>query len=230
MRFGFQAICVALCAGLLWQAPAVARTRASRRVLGVVVQADRAHLDNATAVLGANVYSCDRLSTDEGGVLRVKVGSSQLFLSALSTAALEDEGSAIQALAMGGTVGFSTPGADGFSMRTPAGILRGTSGQEASGQVTFAGPHEILITSIRGDLTLDTGGEFRTIPDGKSANVTFENGIDNSCHEEAAANQSQTNPYSRPRIGFYLAMGGGMALASYFIWQETTESDSKPKP
>lgn len=232
MRFTLRAICVVVCAALLWQAPAMARVRTSRRVLGVVVQADHGHLDNAVAVLGANVYSCDRLSTDEGGVLRVKVGSSQLFLSGLSTAALEDEGSTIQALAMSGTVGFSTAGSDGFSMRTPAGVLRATSGLGASGQVTFASAHELVISAIHGDLTLDTGGEFRTIPEGKSANVTFESNIDNGCHDEPAANQAQNQvkPYAQNKIAFDLVTGGGAATAGYFIWQEAAESDTKPKP
>lgn len=228
MRFTSRGLVLALCAALVWQTPASARV--SRRVLGVVVQADHGRLDNAAAVIGANVYSCDQLSTDEGGVLRVKVGSNQLFLSAVSSAALEDEGSTIQALAMGGTVGFSSTGSDGFSMRTPVGVLRAVSGQAASAQVTFAGPHEIMISSIHGNLTLDTGGEFRTIPDGQSAKVTFDSSIDMSCHDEPGAAQSQPKAYSQSNISFQVVMGGGAALAAYFLWRELTESDSKPKP
>jgi len=230
MRFALRAIFVALGAALLWQAPAMARVHASRRVLGVVAQTDRGRLDGAVAALGANVYSCDRLETDSGGVLRVTVGSNQLFLSGASLAQLEDEGSAVQALAQAGTVGFSISGAGDFSVRTPAGIVRGTSGKAVSGQVTFTGPHEIVISSMLGDLTLDTGGEFRTIPDGKSANVTFETNIENSCHEEAAADQTQARPVAQHKLGFYLIMGGAAAIPPYFIWQEISESDSKPKP
>jgi hypothetical protein len=204
--------------------------RGGRRVLGVVVQTDRGRLDNATAVQGANVYSCDKLDTEPGGVLRVKVGSSQLFLSASSAAALEDEGSAIQALAMRGSVGFASAASDTFSVRTPAGVVRAAGGQAASGQVTFASPQKLLISAIRGDLSLDTGGEFRTIPEGKSAEVTFEGNIDSGCRDEAAADQFQAKPYAQHKIGFYLIMGGAVAIPTYFIWQEMNESDTKPKP
>lgn len=232
MGFMSRGLFLALCAALAWQSPAMARAGRGRRVLGVVAQTDRAHIDNTAAVLGADIYSCDRLDTDADGVLRVRVGSSQLFLAGLSSAALEDEGSTIQVIARGGTVGFSTAGSDGFSMRTPAGVLRATSGQAASGQVTFASAHELVISAIHGDLTLDTGGEFRTIPEGRSANVTFANDIDNGCHEPAAANQTQ-NPVNAPTPkGMLFTLGGvaGFGLGVYFIWQEMMESDSKPKP
>lgn len=226
MRFVVRVCLLALSAALICQSPAMAR---GRRVLGVVVQTDRGRIGNAIAVLGANVYSCDKLDTDEGGVLRVKVGSSQLFLSTSSTAELEDDVTAIQALAMGGTVGFSFAASDNFSVRTPAGIVRAAAGQAASGQVTYANPHELVISAIRGDLTLDSGGELRTIPEGKSAEVTFESSLDTGCHDEAGADQFQPKPLAQQKIGFYLIMGGAVALSSYFIWDEMTESDSKPK-
>jgi len=103
MRLFARSVLVALLCAALCESPAMA---AHRRVLGVVAQADRAHLGNANAVMGADVYSCDPLATDESGVLRVTVGSSQIFLSALSNAALEDAATAIQVVASGGTIGF----------------------------------------------------------------------------------------------------------------------------
>ncbi len=229
MRWAVRGSCVALCVALFLQGPALARTRASRRVLGVVVQTDHGRLDNAEAALGANVYSCDRLETDQTGVLRVKIGSNQLYLSGASLAQLEDDGSAIQALAESGTIGFSLNGSGDFSVRTPAGIIRGTSGQAVSGQVTYSGPNQITISSMHGDLTLDTGGGFRTIPDGRSASVTFEGNISDTCRDEAAADQTQAKPYVQHKIGFYLLMAAAVGVPTYFIWNETTESDSTPK-
>jgi hypothetical protein len=48
-----------------------------RRALGVVVQTDRGRIDSTNAVTGADIYSCDSLDTDDGGALRVQVGSSR---------------------------------------------------------------------------------------------------------------------------------------------------------
>jgi hypothetical protein len=228
MRFVSRLCFVAVCVVFAWQAPAIA---AHKRVLGVVAQTDRGHLDTSNAVQGADVYSCDSLTTDEGGVLRVTVGSNQLYLSASSAAALEDDGSAIQAIAVGGTVGFSFSAADDFSVRTPAGIIRSAKAGAAAGQVAYASAKEIIISAMHGDLVLDNGGELRTIPEGKSADVTFENDLQNGCHDESAADQSQQhqNPVTHHRIGFYIIVGAAVAIPSYFLWRDAAESNSTPK-
>jgi len=192
-----------------------------------VIQTNLAKLDNSTAVVGADIYSCDMLETDDAGALRATVASGQVYLSALSAAQLEDEVSAIQVLALRGTVGFSSPAAGDITIRTPAGIVRGASGSVA-GQVTFTGPKQLLITAIRGDLFLDNGGELRAIPEGKSATVTFEDNLDAGCHEEAAEQQPQ-HPIVRRKIGFYIIMGAAVGIPTILIWHSISESDSKPK-
>ena len=165
-RFGV----VLLCFAALLNLPTSA---AHRRVLGVVSQTDRAHLDSQNAVMGADIYSCDSLDTEDAGAMRVQIGPSQVYLSAASAAQLEDDGNEIQVLITSGTVGFSEPASGNISIRTPAGLVRPASGSMTAGEVTFKGPKEIVISAMRGGLTLDNGGELRTIPEGKSADVTF---------------------------------------------------------
>jgi hypothetical protein len=228
MRLALRITCLALCLAMAGQPSAVAQAR-SRRVLGVVVQADRAHLDNGLAQLGANVYSCDRLETEPNGVLRIKVGVSQLFLSQSSLATLEDDGNEIQALARGGTIGFSFSAPANFSVRTPAGIIRGAGGRTAAGQLTYASSDKLVISAIQGDLTLDSGGELRSIPEGKSAEVTFDSSSDDRCRDQAPADQSSMKqPYAQRKIAFFLIMGGAAAISGYFLWHDVAESDSKP--
>ncbi|HXQ26168.1 MAG TPA: hypothetical protein VN822_07160 [Candidatus Acidoferrales bacterium] len=224
MRFVARFCLVALCVAALFNSPAMA---AHRKVLGVVLQTDHARLDNANAVMGADIYSCDMLETDESGVLRARVASGQVYLSALSAAQLEDDVTAIQVLALRGTVGFSSPAAGEITIRTPAGIVRGT-GAGAAGQVTFTGPKELLITAMHGDLLLDNGGELRTIPEGKSATVTFEDNLEPGCHDEAAADQQPQHPLVRHKIGFYIVAGAAVGIPVILLWHSTSESDSQP--
>ena len=224
MRFAVRFCVVALGMAALLSSPAMA---AHRKVLGVVIQTNLAKLDSSTAVVGADIYSCDMLETDDTGVLRAKVASGQIYLSALSAAQLEDDASVIQVLAIRCTVGFSSPVAGEITIRTPAGIVRGSSGSVA-GQVTFTGPKQLLITAIRGDLFLDNGGELRAIPEGKSATVTFEDNLDAGCHEAADEQQPQ-HPIVRRKIGFYIIATGVVAIPSYLLWRSTTESNSSPK-
>jgi hypothetical protein len=231
MRFALRFWLVAVCLSLALQSVALANVSRGRgrRVLGVVAQAELGRLDGQTAVVGANIYACDSLETDQNGSFRATINQSQIILGPLSYAQLEDEGgNAVQALAISGTIGFSLANGPDFTVRTPAGIIRSASGGPASGQVTYKGPRELLISAMHGDLTLDNGGELRTIPEGKSADVTFPDGIDNSCHEGAGPydNQPQTSALRRP-IGFYIIGGAAAGVAIYFIARQISESPSK---
>jgi hypothetical protein len=225
VRFG---LVVACCVSLL-SSPLLGAARAPRRVLGVVTQADRGHLDSQNAVTGANIYSCDALDTDDGGALRVRVGASQVYLSSASAAALEDDGGEIEVVTGSGTVGFSEPVSGNIAIRTPAGIVRAAGGAAAAGEVTFKGPRELVISAMRGDLTLDNGGELRTIPEGKSADVTFDDALAQGCHDNPADEQQQNHQiYTHHKLGFYLITTAAVGVPSYLLWRELTESDSKP--
>jgi len=196
------------------------------RVLGVVSQTDRGHLDSQDAQLGANVYSCDLLDTNTGGEMRVRIAQNQLYLSPMSTAQLEDEGGDIQILAESGTIVFSEPSTGNLSVRTPAGVIRAEGGLAVTGQVTYRTPTEIIITAVHGNLTLDNGGELRSIPEGKSADVTFSDPLLVGCHEGAGVDQGHAGP---PRkIGFIWIIPPALAIPSYLLWHEMTESQSKP--
>jgi len=76
---------------------------------------------------------------------------------------------------------------------------------------------------MRGNLTLDSGGELRTIPEGKSADVMFEDALTQACHRAAAPLESPND-----KIGFFILIPAALAVPSYILWQEMTESDSKP--
>jgi hypothetical protein len=226
MRHVLRFCLISLCFAALFSSPALA---AHRRVLGVVTQTNLAHLDSQNAVMGADIYSCDALDTEDTGALRVRVGQSQVYLSAASAAALEDDGNEIQVLVTSGTVGFSEPVSGEISIRTPAGIVRAAGGSAAAGEVTFKGPKELVISAMRGNLTLDNGGDLRTIPEGKSADVTFEDSVEQGCHDESAGEQQQQRgPYTHRPIGFYIIVTAALAVPSYLLWRELTESDSKP--
>jgi hypothetical protein len=228
MRHVVRFCVILLCYAALFIWPTFGARGAHRRVLGVVTQTDRGHLDSQNAVVGADIYSCDALDTNDGVALRARIGSSQVYLSAGSDAALEDDGSEIQVLITAGTVGFSEPATGEIAMRTPAGIIRAAGGGGAAGEVTFKGPKELVISAMRGALTLDNGGELRTIPEGKSADVTFDDNLEQGCHDEGADEQQQQRVYARKPIGFYIIVTTALAVPSYLLWREITESDSKP--
>ncbi|HXZ12193.1 MAG TPA: hypothetical protein VEG64_07355, partial [Candidatus Sulfotelmatobacter sp.] len=67
-----RALVVASLVAALTAVPALA---GNEKPLGMVIQAEVAHLDNANAVVGATVYPGDALATEPGGSLRLKLGS-----------------------------------------------------------------------------------------------------------------------------------------------------------
>ena len=54
---------------------------ANEKPLGLVIQAQQAHLDNASSLPWAQrFFPARRVVTDTGGTLRLKLGASQLYL------------------------------------------------------------------------------------------------------------------------------------------------------
>jgi len=201
--------------------------------LGLVVQAQEAQLDNAKLAVGTTVYPGDTVATDAGGGLRLKLGASQLYLLAESAATLEQDASTVHAVVARGTVGFSSSGGENVELEVPQGILRAAQGQAAYGQVAILSPQEVLISAYRGELVLDNDGELHTIPAGKNYRVTME--PDQADQQTSAARAGGDNPVIQPRnhhgrrrLAFYLIFTGAMAGMSYAIWQELSESPSKP--
>lgn len=204
-----------------WSLPVSAATA---KPLGVVIQAKSAHLDSAEAVMGATVYSGDAVDTDTGGTLRLRVGSNQVYLTSSSAASFGQAGNVAHVTVISGTMGFSGSTPDQLEIETPGGILRGTPGQAAFGQVTVSNQQEMLISAYRGSLILDNDGELHTISEGKSYRVTID--------EEMSAMSSGDQPVKvhrkkRRKLAFFLiGMSAAMGGAGYLLYQEFSESPS----
>ena len=127
----------------------------TEKPLGVIAQAERAHLDSASAATGATVYAGDSFDTETGGTLRLRVGTSQFYLLASSAATLTQDSSGAMLTLTRGTAGFSSAASGQIQLDTPAGIVRGTEGKPAYGQVSIKSPNELVVSAFRGDLVLD---------------------------------------------------------------------------
>jgi hypothetical protein len=141
---------------------------ASEKPLGMVVTADHAHLDNAAAAIGADVYSGDALATDAGGSLRLKVGAGQVYLLSSSAATLAPAANRIQAKLEHGTMGFSTSAPGQLAIETPLGVIRGADGKPIFGQVSVMSPTRVRISSYEGTLAVERNGQIKTIASGET--------------------------------------------------------------
>lgn len=214
-----------LIAGLL-NLPAFA---ADEKPLGLITQAQDAHLGDANVAIGTTVYPGDTIATDPGGTARLKVGGSQIYLLSSSAATLSQSSNVVHAVVARGTVGFSSNGTDQLGLEIPEGILRAAPGIPTYGQVTIVSPIEVIITAYRGTLVLDNDGELHTIAEGKSYRVTMDLEPAAAPQGPAGAPTSGGVPYPRHRhLLFDLIALGAVAGVSVAVWQELIESPSKP--
>jgi len=204
---------------------------ANEKPLGLVVQAQSAEVSNVKLAIGTTVYPGDKVETDAGGTLRLRMGTSQLYLLASSSATLGQRTDSLFAEVARGTVGFSSNGADQFELEVPQGVIRASNGQPAYGQVTIVNPQEIIVSAFHGSLVLDNDGELHTIPEGKSYRVTMDLEPAVATPAPAAApyrDNADNTPAKRRRkkLAFIILFGGIGALASYGIWTVLSESPS----
>jgi hypothetical protein len=203
---------------------------ANEKPLGLVLQAQEAHMDNAKLAVGTTVYPGDTVATDTGGTLRLKLGTNQIYLLAWSAATLAQDAAIVHAVVNHGTVGFSSNGTDKIELEIPEGILHAADGLPAYGQVTIMSPLEVVISAYRGTLVLDNEGELHTIPAGKSYRVTMElepAALAPAAQDTQSDNAQTVKPRRRKRLAFYLIFTGALAGITYAVWQELAESPSK---
>jgi hypothetical protein len=200
----------------------------SEKPLGIIAQAEHARLDSANASIGATVYAGDSFDTDTGGTLRLRVGASQFYLLASSAATMAQNSTGALLSLSRGTAGFSSSASGQLQIETPAGSVRGAVGKPVYGQVTIQSANELVVSAFRGDLVWDNEGEFHAIPEGKSYRVVISDDQDPASGDNKDFVPAQ-NHHRKRRLAFYLILGGVSAFLSYELYQELSESPSKPK-
>ena len=151
--------------------PALAATE---KPLGVVLTAEHARLDNASATIGADVFSGDALVTDRGGSMRVTIGPSQVYLLSASSATLEPDASRVQTKVNIGTVGFSTSSPAQLEIQTPLGTIRGADNRPIFGQVSVVSASQMRVSSYEGTLAVtDATGAEKLIAAGETYDATL---------------------------------------------------------
>lgn len=157
-----------LIAGLL-NLPVVA----AEKPVGVVLLSESGHLDKAVATPGADVFSGDGVYTDEGGTLRVKLGSSQVYLLSASSGSFARTEKTTEARLSTGTMGLSATAADPVEITTKFATIRPVNTDRAFGQVTVTGPTAMTVSVYRGSLLVSSAsGQEQTIREGQTYNIT----------------------------------------------------------
>ena len=186
-------------------------------VLGVVVEAYRAHLGGSAVSPGATVYEGDHFSTEEGGSLRLRCNAALLELAEKSAALVRHAGDGAQGLEaeaelVHGTLVFSTAHASELEIEARQARIRPAGKGRTVAQVSIIGPKELHIYARRGALLFSYRGESKTINEGESYEVILDPSEDGS-------EKKQTTPSARrpPRAFLLVAVGAGAAAAAVIV-------------
>jgi hypothetical protein len=196
-------------------------------VMGVVVEAYRAHLGRSAVSPGASVYDGDHFSTEEGGALRVRCKAALLDLAEKSAtlvrhAEVGAQGLAAEAQLVQGTLVFSTARAGELEIEAREAHIRPVGNGRTVAQVSVIGPKELHIYARRGAVLFSYRGESKTITEGESYEVILDPPEDGSEKKQPAPKRR------RPPKAFLLVAGGAGAAATVVILHEEIESPDQP--
>jgi hypothetical protein len=196
---------------------------ASEKPLGVVLTADHARLDNASATTGADVFSGDALVTDQAGSMRITIGPSQVYLLAVTSASLEPDGNRVQARVNIGVMGFSTTAPSQFEVQTPLGLIRAADAQPIFGQVNVVNSTKLLVSSFKGTLVFtDSSGDQKLIPQGETYEADLAQD-DQNPPPQGGVIPAVHQPVDFKKVAEYAAPFIGAGLLACWLWPESPD-------
>jgi hypothetical protein len=174
--FRFASLLALLVFGFLGSARASQQT--SGAPLGIVGSANAAKIGNSSASEGATVYSGDALSTDNGGVLLVRIGALSVELQSESSAHIYRAPYGAVLELNSGTVVYSTPGGSQNVVIVASDVRVTPSIAQADfGRVTVEDPCNVGVQSQRGQADVRVGSESKLVEEGKAYKVRAENSL-----------------------------------------------------
>ena len=235
----------ALFAVFALQSPARA-SQAPNAPLGMVGNANAAKIGSSLTSEGVTVYSGDALSTENGGVLQVRIGAISFELQSDSSAHLYRAPYGAVLELNSGSVVYSTPG-NSQNLVIVAEDVRVTPSvsQADYGRVAIEDKCNVRVESDRGQAEVRVGSESKTVEEGKAYKVRAENSIsyrkylspdDNDYHRYhehapcAAAYQAVKGrpPLAPAQSHFLYAVGGAAVLITIIGATEVFESPHRP--
>jgi len=214
--------------------------------LGIVGNANVAKIGNSTASEGATVYSGDFLSTDNGGVLLVRIGAMSLELQSDSSAHIYRAPYGAVVELNSGTVVYSTPGGSQNIVIVASDVrVTPTTHRPDFGSVTIEDRCNVKVQSQRGEANVKVGSESKVIEEGKAYKVRAENSISyrkylspdesdyHNYHEHTPCAAAYENAKGKPPVApghsaFMYVVGGATVIITTIAVSEAFESPHRP--
>jgi len=205
----------------------------SKRQAGIIVAAQNAALHNVAATAGTTVFHGDALNTDAHGQVQVRAGSARFYLGASSGATLHNEAGMPSATLSQGTAIFATSKSNQFELIARSARIRAQGDTYTVAQVSFEGPHSLLVTTRRGALTITLGEDTEILPEAASYRVLLDPMADpDPAPDPQGPRGAGTGPHKTPRKSghdrMYIIPIALAGAATWFALHEVFESPARP--
>jgi ferric-dicitrate binding protein FerR (iron transport regulator) len=169
---------------------------------------------------GATIYDGDRLETQEDGILRVRLGKSQMELRPSTTVEVHRLPNGFVTSLFRGTVAVSSPEGQTFELLANGARIRLVGTQETVAQVTWVNSNELRLTSKLGAIQVLYEGDVKTIESGNSYGMEIPS--------EDPRPPGPARPRSHKGVKYFLIVAAPVGTA-IGIWR-ALESPSCPQP
>jgi hypothetical protein len=184
--------------------------------LGSVLQAERAHLGADITYGGATIYDGDRLETQEDGILRARLGGSQLYLRPSTIAEVHSLPNGFLASLQHGTAIVSSPEGQTFQLVALGATIRPVGTHATVAQVMWMNPSELLLTASVGAIQVSLeGDDAKTIEAGNSYRMEI---------QPNGSGPQDTGDHGRPSHGgrnhaIYIWISVAAVAAGIGVWR-----------
>jgi hypothetical protein len=199
--------------------------------LGVVLQANLAHVRQSALTEGASIFAGEEISTDVGGSSDIRIANSRFGLAANS------QGRFYPAHARGsvaelnsGTLTFRRDNADTIEIVASDVRIVPQGDAPATGQVTIFSPCKISVTALTGELQVTAGAETHIVAEKESYEVLPQQSViaaanfvspDDPAYHQSHTHKTCTTPRQSKGMSQFakigIVAGAGAAAAVLFL-------------
>ncbi|HXC47792.1 MAG TPA: hypothetical protein VNU20_05840 [Candidatus Sulfotelmatobacter sp.] len=206
---------------------------AGGKALGILTLAYGAHLNASAAFAGLSVFDGERVSTDAGGKIGVRIGASVITLAEQSGATLQRNGDGSHVDLDAGSVYLWSAESNPLEVHVEGALLRPHGAHQAQAQILMFAPKILQITTRRGSVDFSYGKEFRVLPEGQTYRIYLESEDDPRGTTGAGSGTEKAGLSTGTKVAYFIVAGAGAGLAAWGIHDliqshNGVESPAKP--
>jgi hypothetical protein len=190
--------------------------------LGILTQAQQAHVDEALAFPGLSVFEGEQLTTDLQGRIAVRVGHSVLTLGGNTSATMFHITDGVHVDVTAGSVYFNGAPGELGEMHVGDAFLRTATKEASQVRLILLAPNVLQVAAQKGGLNFSYRQEFRYLPEGMTYRIYLD-----------APAEPQMDAVNTARTGIpgkvaYFIMGGAAGGAAAWGIHEIIAGGNAP--